>query len=67
MCIAAPGKVIKIEGKKALIEYPGKVINQALIGDSKVKIGSRVLVQMGIIIEILNKSQSSLASQAWKS
>jgi hypothetical protein len=24
MCIAAPGKVIKIEGKKALVQYPGR-------------------------------------------
>lgn len=66
MCIAAPGKVIKIEGKKAFVEYPGKIVNQALIGNEKVKIGFYVLVQMGIIIEVLNKKQSSLSSQAWK-
>ena len=66
MCIAAPGKVIKIDGKKAYVEYPGKIVNQALIANEKVKPGSFVLVQMGIIIEVLTRNQSSLASQSWK-
>jgi len=65
MCIAAPGKVIKIEDRKAFIEYPGKIINQALIADKKVKIGSCVLVQMGIIIEVISKKQAFSSSKAW--
>ena len=46
MCIAAPGKVIKIEGKKALIQYPGNETRYAMIADEKIKIGSYVSVQM---------------------
>jgi len=66
MCIAAPGKVVKIEGQKALVEYPGEIIRQAMIANEKVKLGSYVLVQMGIIIDILSKSQSLLAQKAWQ-
>lgn len=65
MCIAAPGKVVKIEGQKALVEYPGGIIRQAMIANEKVRIGSFVLVQMGIIIDVLSKSQSTLAAKAW--
>jgi len=42
MCIAVPGKVIKIEGKKALIQYPGNETGYAMITDGKVRIGSFV-------------------------
>jgi hydrogenase expression/formation protein HypC len=65
MCIAAPGKVVKIEGQKALVEYPGEITRQAMIANEKVKLGSFVLVQMGIIIDVLSKSQSTLAAKAW--
>ncbi len=64
MCIAAPGKVIEINGKKALIQY-GDETRYAMIADEDVKVGSYVLVQMGIIIEILTKSQASLAQKSW--
>jgi hydrogenase assembly chaperone HypC/HupF len=65
MCIAAPGKVIKIEGKKALVEYPEEIVNQALIGNEKIRIGSYVLVQMGIIIDVLSRKQVNLRIKAF--
>jgi hydrogenase expression/formation protein HypC len=65
MCIAAPGKVIKIEGKKALIQYSGNQTRYALIADEKVKLGSFVSVQMGLIIKVLSKKESSSAAKAW--
>ena len=66
MCIAAPGKVVKIEGKKALIEYPGNDTRYAMITDEKVRIGSFVSVQMGLIVNVLSKAESQSASKAWK-
>jgi len=62
MCIAAPGKVIAIENKKALIDYNGET-RYAMLADRKVKIGDYVLVQMGIIIEVLSKSDAALAAK----
>jgi hydrogenase assembly chaperone HypC/HupF len=66
MCIAAPGKVIKIEGKKALIEYPGNQTRYAMITDEKIKLGNYVSVQMGLIINVLTKSESASAQKAWE-
>lgn len=65
MCIAAPGKVIKIEGKKALIRYSGNQTGYALIADEKVKVGSFVSVQMGLIVSILSKKEGDFATKAW--
>ncbi len=65
MCIAAPGKVIEIKGRKALVEYPGKQIRQAMVADEKVRVGSYVLVQMGIVIEVLSVSSAKRAEKAW--
>lgn len=64
MCIAAPGKVIKIEGKKAIVEYPN-TRQPALIGDEKIKTGDYVLVQMGIIIHVLSKEEAKNSESAW--
>jgi hydrogenase maturation factor len=65
MCIAAPGKVIKIEGKKALIEYPGNENRYAMITGEKVRVGSFVSVQMGLIVNVLSKAESLSAQKAW--
>jgi hydrogenase assembly chaperone HypC/HupF len=65
MCIAAPGKVIKIEGKKVFVRYPGNETRQAMIMDIRPKVGSYVMVQMGIIVEELSKSQAKTAAKAW--
>ena len=65
MCIAAPGKVIKIEGRKATVQYKDEK-RFALIGDEHVKLGDSVMVQMGIIVSILSKKDASVVSQAWR-
>ncbi len=52
MCIAFPGKVIKIEGLKALVKYPQEV-REVLVGEENVKVGDKVLVQMGVIIQVI--------------
>ena len=65
MCIAAPGKVIEIKEKRAIVLYPGNEKRQAMIMDIQPKVGSYVMVQMGIIVELLSKSQAKLAEKAW--
>ena len=52
MCLAIPGKVIKITGRRATVEYPGET-RKAMIGEDGIQVGDRVLVQMGIIIQRL--------------
>jgi len=65
MCLAIPGKIIHIEGRKATVKYPSE-IRQALVGDEKVKLGDYVLVQMGIVIKTLTKKEAKTAENAWK-
>lgn len=65
MCLAVPGKIKKIEGKKVLLDYPDEK-RYALIGDEKVKVGDYVMVQMGIIVKILSRKEAKAAFEAWK-
>lgn len=66
MCLAFPGKVINIEGRKAAVEYPGEV-REALVGVEDLKVGNMVLVQMGIIIQVISAGQADKSVKAWKS
>lgn len=66
MCLAFPGKVINIEGRKATVEYSGET-RQTLIGVENVKIGCMVLVQMGVIIQVISALEANKSTKAWKS
>ncbi len=57
MCLAIPGKVIKIEGDTAVIDYGG-VIKEAKIPIIRPKVGDTVLVHAGFAIEILKEEDS---------
>lgn len=65
MCLAIPGKIIKIEGKKVVVEYPGEM-RQVLLGGDEVKIGDWVLVQMGIVIKVLSSQEAKIVQKAWQ-
>lgn len=65
MCLAYPGKVKEVNGLKAKVEYPGSV-RSVLIGEKKVKAGDSVLVQMGVIIEIITAKESKKIEDTWK-
>lgn len=56
MCLAVPGKIKSIEGKKVFVQY-GQEVRQILVGDEKIKVGDWVLVQMGIVIQILTPKE----------
>lgn len=57
MCLAVPGKIKSIEGKKVMVQYPGET-RQVLVGDERIRIGDSVLVQMGIVIKILTPKEA---------
>lgn len=65
MCLAIPGKVKKIQGLKALVEYPNET-REAFISDDEVKVGDFVMVQMGIIVKKISKEESKKSIKAWK-
>jgi len=64
MCLAIPGKVIKVDGRQAMIKYPQE-IRKALIGDVVPKVGDYVMVQMGIVIQIISKADADLSLSSW--
>jgi hydrogenase assembly chaperone HypC/HupF len=66
MCLAYPGMVKKIEGLEATVDYV-TTTRRVLIGDKKVKVGDMVLVQMGIIVQIVSKKDARSMESAWKS
>lgn len=57
MCVAAPGKVIEINGNTAVIDYNGNRIN-ANKGIVDVKIGDYALVHAGLIIQVIPEDEA---------
>lgn len=53
MCVAIPGKVIKIDGTKATVDFSGNIVT-AEAGLVNVKVGDRVLVHAGCIIQTMD-------------
>jgi len=58
MCLAIPGKVIRIEGDMATVDYRGiiKDANISLLED--VKVGDYVLVHVGFAIQKVDEKQA---------
>jgi len=56
MCLAIPGKIIEVDGKKAKVQYPGES-KTILTGGENVKCGDLVMVQMGVIVKILSPKE----------
>jgi hydrogenase expression/formation protein HypC len=52
MCLAIPGKIIKINGNTAKVEYGG-VIKEANIEFVDAKVGDYILVHAGFAIQIV--------------
>lgn len=57
MCVAIPGKVIKLDGTKATVDFSGNIVN-AEAGLVKVNIGDRVLVHAGCIIQTMDNDMA---------
>ncbi len=65
MCIAAPGKVVKTDGKQAEVDYGGGIRRKVLVTDQQIRVGDCVLVQMGIVIKVLAEEEKSAVAKAW--
>lgn len=65
MCLAIPGEVIKIEGRKVWVKYPG-ITNVAMVVDDEIKVGDMVMVQMGIVVRKLSKKQAKEMRAGWE-
>ena len=57
MCVALPGKVIRVDGHKAEVDFSGNIVT-AEAGLVKVKAGDRVLVHAGCIIQTMTEQDA---------
>lgn len=62
MCVAAPGKVIEINGVNAKIEYSSNIttVNKGIV---ECKVGDWVLVHAGLIIQVLPEDEAQYMTQ----
>lgn len=62
MCVAMPGKVIKVDGTIAEVDFSGNIV-RAEAGLVKIKPGDYVLVHAGCIIQVISEEErDNLAS-----
>ncbi len=66
MCLAVPGKIIEIQGDKAIVEYGEGVTNKANITLVEVEVGSYVLVHAGFAIKVLKEKDALETIEVWK-
>lgn len=57
MCVAIPGRVKAIEGGKATVDFEGNTV-LARTGLLPVKVGDRVLVHAGMVIQVLGEEEA---------
>lgn len=57
MCVAAPGKIIEIDGSTAKIDYSSNIttVNKGIVD---CKVGDWVLVHAGLIIQVLPENEA---------
>lgn len=57
MCVAAPGKILSINGTTATVAYSGNRCLPTWAVD-KAQVGDWVLVHAGLVIQVLSESQA---------
>ena len=65
MCVAIPGKVIKLDGTRATVDFSGNIV-QAEAGLVIVNIGDRVLVHAGCIIQTMDEDMANEMEELFK-
>lgn len=69
MCIAIPGKIIRIiDESKAYVDFDGierEVTLDLIGGSSEVNIGDYVLVHVGYAISIISETQAKLTNETF--
>lgn len=58
MCVAMPGKVVRVDGTKAEVNFSGNLV-RAEAGLVKVKPGDYVLVHAGCILQVMSEEEGT--------
>lgn len=65
MCVAIPGKIVKLDGTKATVDFSGNMVT-AEAGLVNVKVGDRVLVHAGCIIQTMDEGMANEMEELFK-
>lgn len=65
MCVAAPGRVVEINGNTAVVDYCGNRV-KAHTGIVDVNIGDYALVHAGMIIQIIDDDEAQSMMELFK-
>ena len=65
MCVAYPGKVIRIEDKTAEVDFGGNIAN-VKIGLVDVKVGDYVLAHAGMALEAMDEEKARGILEVWE-
>lgn len=66
MCLAIPGKIVKIEGNSALVDFDGLTQNVIIALIQNPEVGKFVIVHAGYAIEMLNEKDALESIEQWK-
>jgi hydrogenase expression/formation protein HypC len=67
MCLAFPGKIVRIKRDFASVDYgPDGIRDNVNISLVEAQLGSYVLVQGGFAIRVLSENEAEEALDAWK-
>ncbi len=65
MCLAIPGRVVRVEGMVALVDYGGVRREARIDFVPDVKVGEYVVVHTGFAIEKLDEEEARRSIEAW--
>jgi hydrogenase expression/formation protein HypC len=67
MCLACPGKIVKIEGEFASVDYGADGVRDKInISLVDAELGKYVLVQGGFAIRVLSETDAKESLETWK-
>ncbi|MGI5964297.1 MAG: HypC/HybG/HupF family hydrogenase formation chaperone [Candidatus Methanomethylophilaceae archaeon] len=64
MCLAVPGKIVKIEGETADIDFGG-VIRQASVAMIDAEVGQWAVIHAGYAIEVMDEDEARDTLKLW--
>ena len=66
MCLAIPGKIIEINGVKAMVDFDGVKQNVIVALVQNPEVGKYVIVHAGYAIEMMNEKEAFESIEQWK-
>ena len=66
MCLAIPGKILKIDGNSAIVDFDGLTQNVIIALIQNPEVGKFVIVHAGYAIEMMGEKDAMEAIDQWK-